>query len=73
MAKDVNIAVDLDQGTSVDRFERDAMQLIQEATGYAAEGEYDEDTEKNIRKCRVITQVLTVALQQAQLPRPPAD
>lgn len=54
--------------TSVENFETYAMQLVQEATAYAANGVFDEQTDSNIRRCMVITSVLQTALMQARLP-----
>lgn len=54
----------------VQQFYDISMQLVSECIEYAKGGVFIEETDANIRRVRVVTQVLMSALQQAQIPRP---
>lgn len=51
-------------------FERVTMQLVQEATEYFSRNVFNEQTEANIRKIRVLGQVLAASVGHPSPPRP---
>lgn len=51
-------------------YERVTMQLVQEATEYFSKGVFIEQTEANIRKIRVLNQVLAASVGHPSPPRP---
>ena len=58
----------------IDQFEAMVLGLIQEAIRYASEGEYSEEAASNIRRVRILCNVLLASAAQADtVPPPPAS
>jgi len=58
--------------TPLEQFEQLVMQFVQHAVEYAGAGQYDAQTDADIRKLRVLIPVLNAAVSQASsIQRPP--
>ena len=57
----------------IDDFEAMVLGLIQEAIRYSSEGEYSEEAANNIRRVRILCNVLLAAAAQADQVQKPAS
>jgi len=55
--------------TPLQQFESLVLQFVQTAVEYAGKGEFDEQTDADIRKLRVLIPVLNAAVSQASTVR----
>ena len=70
------------EGTLIDQFEALSRQLLDAAIDYATKNEWSEEANANMRRIRIINNLLMTAVQQASmvqqppptfLPPPPPD
>ena len=58
------------EGTLIDQFEALSKQLVDAAIAYATKNEYSEEAADNMRRVRIINNLLMTAVQSAAMVQP---